>query len=175
MNMFLQFIVFRIRFYTVPGRVRIRCHQAKKSKKKPWFKKNLSTVLWILFEKKFFFAGVLKVTNPDPDWQHRWYTGAAAAAAAQACAVRPLLAGERGDEPGGGHDLHAGRVTWPGGRVGKNPGFYIKKKTSPVVFFGFFGFFWVFYVCAQKREFLGFFQFQEYFRCIQTLNYNQSY
>jgi hypothetical protein len=39
MNMFLQFIVFRIRFYTVPGRVRIRCHQ----------------------------AGVLKVTNPDPD------------------------------------------------------------------------------------------------------------
>jgi hypothetical protein len=37
----------------------------------------------------------------------------------------------------------------------KNP---VKKKTSPV------GFFWVFfYTFAQKREFLGLFQFQEYF------------
>jgi hypothetical protein len=36
-----------------------------------------------------------------------------------------------------------------------------KKKTSPV---GFFGFFLVFLnIFAQKREILGFFQFQEYF------------
>jgi hypothetical protein len=53
-------------------------------------------------------------------------------------------------------------------RVGKNPG--LKKKTSPggfLGFWGFLGFFWVFWVFlipfAQKREFLGFFQFQEYF------------
>jgi hypothetical protein len=41
-----------------------------------------------------------------------------------------------------------------------------KKKTSQVgflVFLGFFGFFGAFYTFAQKREFLGFFQFQEYF------------
>ncbi len=48
------------------------------------------------------------------------------------------------------------------GMVGKNP---VKKKPSPVgffeVFFGFFGFF--LYIFAQKREFFGFFQFQEYF------------
>ncbi len=31
-------------------------------------------------------------------------------------------------------------------------------------FFGFFGFFGFFYIFAQKREFLGFFQFQEYFK-----------
>ncbi len=57
------------------------------------------------------------------------------------------------------------------------------KKPSPVVFFGFFwfffgffgvfgvflgfsgffGVFWFFNIFAQKREFLGFFQFQEYF------------
>ncbi len=37
-------------------------------------------------------------------------------------------------------------------RVGKNPGFFFKP--SPVGFFGFF---------AQKRGFLGFFQFREYF------------
>ncbi len=37
----------------------------------------------------------------------------------------------------------------------------VKKKTSPVGFFGFFGFFYIF---AQKREFLGIFQFQEYFK-----------
>ncbi len=37
------------------------------------------------------------------------------------------------------------------------------KKTSPV-FFCFFGFFWgVLLLFAQKREFLGFFQFQKYF------------
>ncbi len=46
----------------------------------------------------------------------------------------------------------------------------VLKKTSPVGFLGFlgfFGFFLVFfvffYIFAQKREFLGFFQFQEYF------------
>jgi hypothetical protein len=43
----------------------------------------------------------------------------------------------------------------------KKPG---KKKTSPVVFFWFFlvclGYF--LYIFIQKREFLGFFQFQEY-------------
>jgi hypothetical protein len=55
----------------------------------------------------------------------------------------------------------------------KKPG--LKKKTSPVVFFGvswvFLGFF------AQKRGFLGFFQFHEYFwvHPVQTLNYNYSY
>jgi hypothetical protein len=57
-------------------------------------------------------------------------------------------------------------------RVGKNQGF--KKKPAQWGFLGFFlfffGFFWVFWVFwvsknifAQKREFLGFFQFQEYF------------
>jgi hypothetical protein len=30
-------------------------------------------------------------------------------------------------------------------------------------FLGFLGVFWFFYIYAQKREFLGFFQFQEYF------------
>jgi hypothetical protein len=43
----------------------------------------------------------------------------------------------------------------------------VKKKTSPVgfffVFLGYFGFFRFFYIFAQKREFLGFFQFQEHF------------
>jgi hypothetical protein len=38
----------------------------------------------------------------------------------------------------------------------------VKKKTSPVFFLVFFWVFWVFYIFAQKREFLGFFQFQEY-------------
>ena len=40
------------------------------------------------------------------------------------------------------------------------------KKPSPVGFFGFLGFFCFFlffYTFAQKREFLGFLQFQEYF------------
>ncbi len=45
------------------------------------------------------------------------------------------------------------------------------KKPSPVVFWGvllvffsvFFVFFVLFYIFAQKREFLGFFQFHEYF------------
>ncbi len=52
------------------------------------------------------------------------------------------------------------------------------KKPSPVGFLGLLVFFcWFFFIFAQKREFLGFFQFQEYgtFRCIQTLNYNPSY
>ncbi len=38
----------------------------------------------------------------------------------------------------------------------------ILKRTSPVFFFFFF-FFWFFHIFAQKREILGFFQFQEYF------------
>jgi hypothetical protein len=53
------------------------------------------------------------------------------------------------------------------GRVGKNPDL---KKNSPVGFFCFFLFFLFFCdfcffknIFAQKREFLGFFQFQEYF------------
>jgi hypothetical protein len=61
-------------------------------------------------------------------------------------------------------------------RVRKNPGF---KKTQPsgfgfsvffvffLFFFGVWGFFWVFWgffsILAQKRGFLRFFQFQEYF------------
>ncbi len=53
------------------------------------------------------------------------------------------------------------------GRVEKNPGFFY-IKISPVSFFVFFCFFfvffWFFYVLAQQREFLGFFQFQEYFQ-----------
>jgi hypothetical protein len=44
-------------------------------------------------------------------------------------------------------------------RVGKNPVFYIKKPAQWVFFF-LVG---VFDIFAQKREFLGFFQFQEYF------------
>ncbi len=47
------------------------------------------------------------------------------------------------------------------GRVGKNPGFF--KEPSPVGFLGFLGGFGFFYIFAEKREFLGFFQFQEYF------------
>ncbi len=46
----------------------------------------------------------------------------------------------------------------------EKPGF-LKKKNQPSGFF--FWVFWVFlgffYIYAQKREFLGFFQFQEYF------------
>ncbi len=52
----------------------------------------------------------------------------------------------------------------PGHSVGKNPGFF--KKPSPVGFLGFleiFGLFWFFYIYLPGREFLGFFQFQEYF------------
>jgi hypothetical protein len=44
-------------------------------------------------------------------------------------------------------------------------GFFL---TSPVVFLGFLGVFWVFwvifYIFALKRVFLGFFQFQKYFK-----------
>jgi WD40 repeat protein len=54
-------------------------------------------------------------------------------------------------------DLHCGSEAG----LEKKPGF--KKKTSPVGFFVFFGFFGFFYIFAQKREFLGFFHFQEYF------------
>jgi hypothetical protein len=45
----------------------------------------------------------------------------------------------------------------PGGDEGVGG---LLKKPSLVGFLGFFGFFYIF---AQKREFLGFFQFQEYF------------
>jgi hypothetical protein len=59
------------------------------------------------------------------------------------------------------------RPAWS--RVGKNPG--LKKKPSPVVFFGFFlgflgffGFFWVFLGSLPRRGgFKGFFQFHKYF------------
>jgi hypothetical protein len=48
----------------------------------------------------------------------------------------------------------------------KTRGFW--KKPSPLGFSGFFGFFGVFwfffYIFAQKREFLGGFQFQEYLK-----------
>ncbi len=52
------------------------------------------------------------------------------------------------------------------GRVGKNPG--LKKKTPAQLFFWFFFVFFVFfgfffYIFAQKRDILGFFQFQDYF------------
>jgi hypothetical protein len=62
----------------------------------------------------------------------------------------------------------------------KNTGFCKKIQSSGFfvfwVFLFFFVFFCFFYIFAQKREFLGFFQFQEYtFRCIQTINYNHSY
>jgi hypothetical protein len=48
----------------------------------------------------------------------------------------------------------------PGGRVGKTRVFFTKNE--PNEFFVFFLWFFIF-IFAQKREFLGFFQFQEYF------------
>jgi hypothetical protein len=58
----------------------------------------------------------------------------------------------------GGHDrAHSAAAE---GRVRKNPGLK-KKKPAPWVFC-FFGIFFL-YIFVQKREFLGFFQFQEYF------------
>ncbi len=39
----------------------------------------------------------------------------------------------------------------------------LKKKPAQWFFLGFLGFFGFFYIIAQKREFLGFFQSQEYF------------
>jgi hypothetical protein len=55
----------------------------------------------------------------------------------------------------------------------KKPGFLYKKNQPSgflgfLVFFGFFGFFFFFLffytgIFSQKREFLGFFQFQEHF------------
>jgi hypothetical protein len=51
----------------------------------------------------------------------------------------------------------------------RKPG-VLKKKPAQwvflvflVFFFGVLVFFWFFYLFAQKREFLGFFQFQEFF------------
>jgi hypothetical protein len=40
---------------------------------------------------------------------------------------------------------------------------FLFKKNQPSGFFGIFGVLGFFYMLAQKREFLGFFQFQEYF------------
>jgi hypothetical protein len=40
---------------------------------------------------------------------------------------------------------------------------FLKKNPAQWVFLWFLGFFGFFYIFAQKREFLGFFQFQEYF------------
>ncbi len=54
------------------------------------------------------------------------------------------------------------RPSWPPGRVGKKPEFFFLNQPS-----GFFWVFWVFWsffnIFSQKREFIGFFQFQEYF------------
>jgi hypothetical protein len=53
------------------------------------------------------------------------------------------------------------------GQAGLQKTRFFLKKTSPWFFFVFFlggvGFLVFFYIFAQKREFLGFFQFQEYF------------
>jgi hypothetical protein len=67
-----------------------------------------------------------------------------------------LQRGEEGDEAEAVDGLRPG--------LEKTRVFY-KKKSSPVVFFGFYSFFLCFlfflYICP--IEFLGFFQFQEYF------------
>jgi hypothetical protein len=67
---------------------------------------------------------------------------------------------EREHKGGPGDDVAVGLVAGL-----KNPGFFLKP--SPVGFFGFLvflGFFFFFlYGCPEEREFLGFFQFQEYF------------
>jgi hypothetical protein len=52
----------------------------------------------------------------------------------------------------------------------KNPGFLLRNPAQWLLFFfflgifRFFGFLWLFNIFAQKREFLGFFHFQEYFK-----------
>ncbi len=51
---------------------------------------------------------------------------------------------------GESRDLEAG--------LEKNPG--LKKNQPSGVFWVFLLVFWGFYICAQKREFLGYFQFQ---------------
>jgi hypothetical protein len=59
--------------------------------------------------------------------------------------------GELGKNPMSGGNLSTYRQGW------KKPGFFLKTQPS--------GFVWFFFYIAQKREFLGFFQFhfQEYF------------
>jgi hypothetical protein len=63
--------------------------------------------------------------------------------------------------------LHHTLLLTTTGRVGKNPVFFNPAQWVCLVFFWFcwvFCFFWGFLnIFAQKREFLGFFQFQEYF------------
>jgi hypothetical protein len=55
------------------------------------------------------------------------------------------------------------RLTLPPRQDWKKPGF-LSQKPAQWVFLGFFFcFFLVFFIFAQKREFLGFFQFLEYF------------
>jgi hypothetical protein len=51
----------------------------------------------------------------------------------------------------------------------------VKKKPSPVFFFVIFFCFDFFLFMRLEERVFRLFQFQEYFRCIQTLNYNQSY
>ena len=66
-------------------------------------------------------------------------------------------AGARGLRRGARRPLRDGPAR-PQGMVGKNSVFFYKKKPQPSGFFCFFK-----NIFAQKREFLGFFQFQEYF------------
>ncbi len=78
-----------------------------------------------------------------------------------------LLLGRDSHQLGHRVQLHKDAVLAPAPRVGKNPVFLYKKK-QPSGFFGFFRVFSVLsgfyiYIFARKREFLGYFQFQEYF------------
>jgi hypothetical protein len=67
-------------------------------------------------------------------------------------------------ECGTGSQRKSSILAGGGGRVGKNPVFFLKNPAQ-WVFFGFFGFFWGFWVFwvflgffARAREFLGFFK-----------------
>jgi hypothetical protein len=82
-----------------------------------------------------------------------------------------LLEAETNKYCPGGNDLGAisNLITWVLNfflsEGWKKPGFF-KKTPAQWVFLGFwvFWFFWFFFdIFAQKREFLGFFQFQKYF------------
>jgi hypothetical protein len=84
---------------------------------------------------------------------------------------RALLAATAGPPARALHLLQHSLRMRPVSRVGKT-GFFFNPAQWVFWFFGFFGlfvFFWFFgflvflYIFAQKREFLGFFQFQEYF------------
>jgi hypothetical protein len=72
-----------------------------------------------------------------------------------------------GPPPPLSHGYYGHGAPPPAGRVGKTPGL---KKNQPSGFFGAF-----LYIFAQKREFLGFFQFQKYFKVHPDLNYNHCY